>query len=49
LKELLGAAPGIDAIQEALLTGFAERLGITAPAPLPLDAFEGLPLPDALW
>ena len=29
LKELLGAAPGIDAIQEALLTGFAERLGIT--------------------
>ena len=29
LKELLGAAPGIDAIQEALLAGFAERLGIT--------------------
>ena len=27
----------------------AERLGITPPAPLPLDAFEGLPLPDALW
>lgn len=27
----------------------AERLGITPPAPLPVDAFEGLPLPDALW
>jgi len=28
LKELLGAAPGIDAIQAALLEGFTERLGI---------------------
>ncbi len=27
----------------------AERLGITPPAPLPVDAFAGLPLPDALW
>lgn len=27
-KELLGQAPAIDAIQEALLAGFAERLGI---------------------
>lgn len=27
----------------------AERLGVTPPAPLPTDAFEGLPLPDALW
>ncbi len=27
----------------------AERLGIAPPAPLPTDAFEGLPLPDALW
>lgn len=27
----------------------AERLGIAAPAPMPTDAFEGLPLPDALW
>lgn len=27
----------------------AERLGLTPPAPLPTDAFEGLPLPDALW
>jgi hypothetical protein len=26
-----------------------ERLGIAPPAPLPTDAFEGLPLPDALW
>jgi lipoate---protein ligase len=29
LKELLGAAPCIEAIKEALLAGFAERLGIT--------------------
>ena len=29
LKELVGAAPEIDAIQEALLAGFAEHLGIT--------------------
>jgi lipoate-protein ligase A len=28
LRELLGAAPGIEAIQDALLAGFAERLGI---------------------
>ena len=28
LKELLGAAPGIAAVQQALLAGFAERLGI---------------------
>ncbi len=28
LKELLGAAPGIGDIQDALLAGFAERLGI---------------------
>ena len=27
----------------------AERLGVTPPAPLPADAFKGLPLPDALW
>jgi hypothetical protein len=27
----------------------AERLGVTPPAPLPTDAFDGLPLPDALW
>ena len=27
----------------------AERLGITPPAPLPTDAFAGLPLPDAIW
>jgi hypothetical protein len=27
----------------------AGRLGITPPAPLPVDAFEGLPLPDAIW
>lgn len=31
LKALLGAAPSIEAVQEALLAGFAERLGI-APA-----------------
>jgi lipoate-protein ligase A len=29
LKELLGHAPGIDAVQRALLDGFASRLGIT--------------------
>lgn len=28
LKELLGAAPSISAVQDALLAGFAERLGI---------------------
>jgi len=28
LRELLGAAPAIEAVQEALLAGFAERLGI---------------------
>src|SRR3989442_596656 len=27
----------------------AERLAITPPAPMPAYAFEGLPLPDALW
>lgn len=27
----------------------AERLRVTPPEPLPLDAFDGLPLPDALW
>ena len=27
----------------------ADRLGMTPPTPLPIDAFEGLPLPDALW
>jgi hypothetical protein len=26
-----------------------ERHGLTPPEPLPLDAFAGLPLPDALW
>ena len=31
LKELLGAAPGIETIKEALLAGFSQRLGI-APA-----------------
>jgi len=32
LQELLGTAPSIEAIQDALLAGFAERLGITATA-----------------
>jgi lipoate-protein ligase A len=32
LKELLGAAPSIEAVKDALLAGFAERLGITAVA-----------------
>jgi hypothetical protein len=27
----------------------AERIGVSAPAPLPVDAFDGLPLPAALW
>lgn len=31
------------------LYALAERLGIAPPAPLPIDAFEGLPLPDSLW
>lgn len=39
LKELLGAAPSIESIEEALLAGFAERLGIT-PVPGEITAFE---------
>jgi len=31
------------------LDALAERLGVTPPAPLPTDAFDGLPLPDSLW
>ena len=31
------------------LYALAERLGVTPPAPLPGDAFAGLPLPDSLW
>jgi uncharacterized damage-inducible protein DinB len=27
----------------------AERLGVPAPAALPMDALDGLPLPDAIW
>jgi hypothetical protein len=27
----------------------AERLGVTPPAPLPMDALDGLPLPEAIW
>jgi DinB family protein len=27
----------------------AERLGVKPPAPLPVEAFKGLPLPDAIW
>jgi len=27
----------------------AERLGVTVPAPLPMDALDGLPLPEAIW
>ena len=27
----------------------AERLGVGAPAPLPMDALEGLPLPESIW
>ena len=27
----------------------AERLGVTPPAPLPMHALEGLPLPEAIW
>ena len=31
------------------LVALAERHGLTPPEPLPVDAFDGLPLPDALW
>jgi uncharacterized damage-inducible protein DinB len=31
------------------LYALAERLGITPPMPLPVEAFRGLPLPEALW
>ena len=27
----------------------AERLGVPPPAPLPMDALQGLPLPEAIW
>jgi uncharacterized damage-inducible protein DinB len=27
----------------------AERLRVTPPAPMPMDALEGLPLPEAIW
>jgi uncharacterized damage-inducible protein DinB len=27
----------------------AERLDVTPPAPLPMDALQGLPLPEAIW
>jgi uncharacterized damage-inducible protein DinB len=27
----------------------AERLGVMPPAPLPMDALQGLPLPEAIW
>lgn len=39
LKELLGAAPGIEAVEEALLAGFAQRLDI-APVPGAISARE---------
>jgi DinB superfamily len=31
------------------LSVLAERLGVTPPRPLPVAAFAGLPLPEALW
>jgi hypothetical protein len=31
------------------LYALAERLEIAPPAPMPVDSFQGLPLPDALW
>jgi hypothetical protein len=27
----------------------ADRLGVSPPAPLPMDALQGLPLPEAIW
>jgi lipoate-protein ligase A len=42
LKELLGAAPAIAAVQEALLEGFAERLGIQPERGPITDAEEAL-------
>jgi lipoate---protein ligase len=39
LKELLGAAPSLDSIREALLAGFAERLGIV-PVPGEITDYE---------
>jgi lipoate-protein ligase A len=42
LKELLGAAPSIDEVQQALLAGFAERLGIEPIADSTSDAEEAL-------
>ena len=31
------------------LDALAERLGLSPRAPLPVGAFQGLPLPEALW
>lgn len=31
------------------LYALAEEFGVAPPAPLPVDAFEGLPLPESLW
>ena len=31
------------------LYALAERLEVTPPVPMPVDSFQGLPLPDALW
>lgn len=31
------------------LYALAERLGVTPLAPMPVEAFRGLPMPDALW
>ncbi|HUF82538.1 MAG TPA: lipoate--protein ligase family protein [Burkholderiales bacterium] len=39
LKELLGAAPSLESVRQALLAGFAERLGII-PAPGEITAHE---------
>jgi lipoate-protein ligase A len=39
LKELLGTAPALEAVQAALLAGFSKRLGITA-VPGEITAFE---------
>jgi hypothetical protein len=34
---------------QAILARVRERMGVAAPAPLPVETFKGLPLPDAIW
>ena len=49
IKDLLERTTWHAAQHLRQLYALAERLAITPPGPMPTDAFQGLPLPDALW